>query len=497
MRFSLAAVVFGSLLALAGLIALLAWEEQPSPGPSGQLLLVYCAAGIQPPVDDVLVEYGSAYGVKFQTTYAGSEELLGIIKAGEGDLFIAADIRYLLDGRRQGTIREIIPIARQRPVLVVLRGNPKKVSGLPDLLREEVKVSLANPEIAAISKVARKQLQPLGLWEPLWNKRTIERSTVNAVANDVKLQTADAGIVWDATVIHYPELQIVSAPEIESAVSQVCVGVLSASRQPNRALHFARYLTAPGKGLRHFQKHKYLVEPGDPWAERPELRLFSGGLNRPAIEEAIARFQQREGVDIVTTYAGCGSLVGQMKAGEHPDVYFACDTTFMDPVRGRELDLFLEPVVVSSTELVVIVPKQNPHGIARLEDLAQPGLKLALGDSELSALGALTDRVLAQRGLKDLVRANAQFTAPTADLCVAAVVEGRLDAGIVYRANTALQRDRLLVLPIDGPLARAIQPIAIGRQAKYPRLAQRLMDAITAGENKERFTGLGFQWLGE
>ncbi len=53
---------------------------------------------------------------------------------------------------------------------------------------------------------------------------------------------------------------------------------------------------------------------------------------RPAIEQTIAEFERREGVKVTRVYNGCGILVAQMKAGEVPDAYFACDSEFMNQV---------------------------------------------------------------------------------------------------------------------------------------------------------------------
>lgn len=95
---------------------------------------------------------------------------------------------------------------------------------------------------------------------------------------------------------------------------------------------------------------------GDAWVEVPKAVLFSGGVNRLAIEDTIQRFERREGARVTRVYNGCGILVSQMKAGQHPDAYFACDVSFLPPVK----DLFLEPLNVSETDIVLLVAKGNP-----------------------------------------------------------------------------------------------------------------------------------------
>jgi len=492
MKIGFAGAMLLSVLVIAGLVFMLFPARNSAlEGQSGEPLMFYCAAGIRKPVEDVMKQYEKQYGIKFQTTFAGSGALLSQIRVGGGDLYLAADVTYLHDARKRNLVREIVPIAQQSPVLAVRKGNPKNIHGLEDVLDENVELSLAEPKIAAISKVAKRLLKNEQQWNKLWKHSLIHRSTVNEVANDIKMEIADAGIVWDATAEQYEELEIVQIPEYKNSPNQITIGVLEKSNQPARALHFIRYLTAPEKGGLAFKKHGYRVIKGDKWVETPEIHVFAGGLNRLAIEETIHQFEKREGVEVISTFNGCGILVGQMKIGEHPDLYFSCDISFMDQVQ----DLFVNPTNVSKTDMVIITEKGNPHHIATIEDLGKPGLKVALCDPQQSALGKLTDDLLRKMNLYEKVRANLQATSATADNLVLFVVAGKMDAAIVYKANTVPQAEKLDVLRIDDPTASATQPIAVGKGTEHPHLTGRLMEAIMSAESKKTFDKYGFEWL--
>ncbi len=260
-RFQFRQTLALSVLALAGLILLLVYPR-PASGPNGapaETLVLYCAAGLQPPVSEILADYESANPVTFQTQFSGSGTLLSAIRVAGGDLFVAADKQYLLTARQMNLVGEIFPIATQTPVIVVPKGNPKKIASLDDLLQSKVRLSLADPKMAAIGKVVQGLLKKDALWDRLWQKAVIHRETVNQVANDVKLTAADAGIVWDATAVQYADLEIVRVPQLERSKNEIAVGVLTTSKNPNAALRFARYLTAPDKGLAIFHKYGYTV----------------------------------------------------------------------------------------------------------------------------------------------------------------------------------------------------------------------------------------------
>jgi len=493
---------FGSVLAISvvvvgGLFALLYFDKIFGfAGPSEEPLMIYCAAGLREPVAEVARQYEDKYGVKIEMDYAGSGTLLSKIRgSSSGDLYLAADNEYLETARGFDLIDEVLPLARQKVVIAVKKGNPKGIRSVEDLLREDVRVSLADPEAAAIGKVSRAMLQQTDQWDAVWKAKKVARDTVNYVANDVKTDAADAGLIWDATADQYAELEYVAVARFDENPKRIAVAVLRASEQPAAALRFARYMTAPDKGLAVLKEYGYDVIDGDPWAEKPELVVFSGGVNRVAVDQVIRDFEQREGVTVIRSYKGCGVLVAEMKAGLLPDVYFACDVSFMDAVEQH----FGESVVVTSTDMVLIASKDNPKKIETLADLARDDVDVGLCNPDKSALGHLCQVLLEKDKYRlwDKVFPVTGDQPATADVLVQHVVIGSLDAAIVYRANTVEQKDKLTIIEIDDPDAKADQPIAIGTKAKYKHLAERLMARIRSAESRGRFEENGFDWLGK
>ncbi len=492
------AVIGGSVVVAALLIGLLVWspQTQTERASSSGPLVFYCAAGIKPPVEEVVRAYEEEFGVAIRLQYGGSGTLLSNLRAAQvGDLYLAGDASFIEIAREQDLLAESIPLATMRPVIATVRGNPKDIRSAADLVRDDVRVALGNPGAASVGKQTRIALTQAGLWEALEKAvqtRGVFKPTVNDVANDLKIGTVDAGVVWDSTANQYPELEIVAPLSTdESFAMQVTVGVLRSSEQPTEALRFARYLSARNKGLKAFERHHYTTVTGDIWAREPEILLLSGGVNRPAIEGTLRAFERREDCKITRVYNGCGILVAQMKAGERPDAYFACDVSFMHQVQG----LFHESVDVSETDILIAVQPGNPRQIASLGDLAGQGLKLGVANAEQSALGALTKRMLAGAGLLDGVMANVRSQTPTADLLVNQLRTGSLDAVIVYEANIAQVRERLDIVRIDLPSAKAIQPFAVAQSTDHKYLTGRLLDAIASAESQKRYKASGFRWL--
>ncbi|MBI5385280.1 MAG: extracellular solute-binding protein [Verrucomicrobia bacterium] len=489
------ALLLGSVVVLAALVLLLVWKPQPPPGSAKEPLTVYCAAGIKAPVEAVAREYEKAFGVPVRLQFGGSQTLLANAEVARlGDLFLPADDSYLELARAKKLVAETLPLARMTAVLAVKKGNPKKLRSVDDLLRADVKLAQANPDAAAIGKLVREALQQTGQWDALQKRTAVFKPTVNDVANDIKLGTVDAGFIWDAVAAQYPELEPVRVPALEKAEAHISVAVLRSCPQPAAALRFARYLGARDKGLPEFARQHFTPADGDVWAETPEMVLYSGAMNRVAVEETLKRFQEREGVRITTVFNGCGILVGQMKAGGRPDAYLTCDQSFVPPVA----DLFAAaPVEMSASDIVILVPKGNPKAIAALSDLAKPGLKIGLANPEQSTLGALTKRLLEQGGLLDAVMKNVVAQTPTADMLVNQIRTGSLDATVVYVSNTMKVRDHLDIVALSGPGTTAVQTFSVGKNSQHKQLAGRLLEALRSEESRGRYQAAGFQWRGQ
>ena len=493
------------VIGLAVLIVSAYWlmRDTTTPATTGRVdgdLMVYCAAGMRLPIERIAADYQKEYGQRLRLQYGGSNTLLNQIQVARmGDLFLAGDDSYMKLAHETGLIEEELPVARMRPVIAVAQGNPRAIQSVRDLLRPEVRVALGNADQAAIGTITRQVLQESGHWDALEKhvqENGVFKPTVSDVANDVKLGSVDAGIVWDSTAAQYPELQAISTPELSKGEALVTLGVVTHSRQPTSALRFARYAAARDRGLKVFEAFGFQPVDGDVWAEKPELTFFAGSVNRKALEPIVRQFAQREGVQINTVYNGCGILTAQMRgmlaqdqSSGFPDMYMACDVYYLDTVA----ELFQDAVQVSATDIVIVVQKGNPKRIEQLADLVRPGVRVALGQPEQCTIGVLSRRLLESESLYDTVlKQNVVTQTATSALLVPSVTTGSADAALAYATDTLAERDKLDIIHIDSPLAKAIQPYGIARSSEFKYLGRRLYQAIS--RSRDEFEAAGFVW---
>ncbi|MCB1225540.1 MAG: substrate-binding domain-containing protein [Verrucomicrobiales bacterium] len=485
-------------LLILGLAAGLTWMwQRRSASPASESgLQVFCAAGLKVPVEAAAKAFEQEKGIPVHLQFGGTATLLSQLQvAGRGDLFIAADEGSLRDATDRQLTRERIPLAVQTPVIAVAKGNPKAIHGLADLTREGIRFACANPEAASIGKITRRALGDQ--WPAFAARAAVMKPTVTEIATDLRLGAVDAAIVWDSLIPQFQELEAVTDPALTAEKETASIAVLSACQQPATALAFARFLSAPERGNPLFAEAGFHPVPGDSWAKVPQIVLFSGGVNRTAIEPLVKAFAEREGLDLTTVFNGCGILCASMKTmggssnPKFPDVYYACDVCFVPPVAEQ----FPEAVMLTETRIGIAVPKGNPKSIRTLADLGRPGLRIGLCNAEQSTIGYMTHAILRSMNLLDAVTANAAAQVPTADFLINQMRAGALDAAVVYEVNVMPQKPFFDFIPLPADKARAIQPFAIRKDTAYRLICQRLLDDLRA--HSDAFEDSGFRWTGQ
>lgn len=491
-------VILGFASALVVLTGVLIWThfKDRFGGAEAETITVYCAAGLKIPVEAIAAQYEEEYGVEVRLEFGGTETLLNRLTiAKRGDLFIAADERAVESARNAKIVAESVSLCRQYPVIAVRKGNPMKITSFDDLFREEVKVAVGNPEAASIGKATQRAAGDR--WAELQGAVTVMKPTVTLLATALSTKAVDAAVIWNSTVPQFKDFEAVELPAFTEQIDLVTASVMTASQDAASALKFARYLSAPEKGAKLFREHQFDALPGDEWTEKPELVLYSGGVNRPAIEKTLDEFAAREGVTVTAVYNGCGVLCSSMRAMKStsdprfPDAYYACDVCFVAPV----VETFPEVVKLTETVIGIAVQKGNPKGVETLEDLAEGKLKLGICHTKQSTLGHMTGEMLRETKLEKAIRSNVVSEQATADLLINQLRTGSLDVAIVYEVNYRLQEDHLEFFPIDHEGARAVQPFSVRGNSKNRLLAERLLKFLQS--KRSRFEESGFTWLDE
>ncbi len=266
--------VVSSAAVLFGLIGMLVQSERNPPasdrsGVHSATLFLHCAAGLQLPMKRLIAEYEQSHAVRIETNWAGSDTLLNQLEVSRrGDLYLAADETYIEQAIQKQLVDGVFPLATQKPVILVAKGNPEGINTVADLARDDIRLAVGNPELAAIGQKTRRLFEESGDWPAIAAAVTEHGTflpTVPEVANAVQIGSVDAGIVWNTMAMQYPDLDTVRIPELDAGQAQITLGVLTHSDHPESARRFARFLADQQHGLRVFQELGWgAIDDGDP-----------------------------------------------------------------------------------------------------------------------------------------------------------------------------------------------------------------------------------------
>jgi molybdate transport system substrate-binding protein len=226
-------------------------------------ILLYCGAGIRPPVDELARSFERLHGVKIVIDYAGSEVLLSKIKLiRRGDLYMPGDRYYIEQAANAGMILSQRAVCYFVPTILVQKGNPRNIRGLKDLLRSGLKIGFGDPNACAVGRKTVEVLAKNNIaWKDIEKNIAFLSMTVNELGMQIQARSLDAVVVWDAVARYYADYgdEVPIAAE-DNVISTVDIGVLTFTKNRDLAEKFVEF-AASEQGRAIFKKHFYRVEP--------------------------------------------------------------------------------------------------------------------------------------------------------------------------------------------------------------------------------------------
>jgi molybdate transport system substrate-binding protein len=219
------------------------------------------------------------------------------------------------------------------------------------------------------------------------------------------------------------------------------------------------------------------------------LELFVGTASKPPTEAAVAAFEQKTGAKLEVHYGGSGKMLSDMKLAERGDVYFPGSSDYMEKAKAEHL-------VVPETEqrIVYLIPainvqRGNPHHIQRLEDLAQPGLRVGIGRPDTVCVGLYAVELLEHAKLADKVRPNIVTNTESCEKTAQLVSLKAVDAVLGWEVFEHWDPDHIetVYLPKDQVTRIGYIPAAVGTKAKEPALAKDFIAFLVSDEGKAIF----------
>jgi molybdate transport system substrate-binding protein len=209
--------------------------------------------------------------------------------------------------------------------------------------------------------------------------------------------------------------------------------------------------------------------------------------------------EENPGVEVRQSFESSSVLLTQIQQGAPADVFASAAEEEMDAAVEDGL-VAREPEVFVRNREVVMVPQDNPAGIASIEDLAEPGIKLVLAEEGVPAADyaeEILDKANAEygSGFKQDVLSNVVSREADVRASVNRVALGDADATFGYASDyTPDVRERVKVIRIPEDLnIVATYPIAALKDAEDSELAREWVNLVVGEEGQRVLERWGFE----
>ena len=230
------------------------------------------------------------------------------------------------------------------------------------------------------------------------------------------------------------------------------------------------------------------IKEEEPKAEESLFVYCGAGLKKP-MEKLAKIYKEQTGVSIEYTYAGSGQLIAQLEASGAGDVFIIGSEQVYK--QAKEKGLVGDYELVAHHTPCMAVPKGNPAGIEKIEDMANEGVKVILGDKEANAIGKTAAKILKTNGL-EAINKNVVATPATVNEMVTALKAKECDVAIVTKDSVFGQEDIDIIEIAPDKNIDQIIPIGVAEVSEKKETANAFVQFISGEKGQEVFAEFGF-----
>jgi len=205
---------------------------------------------------------------------------------GLPDIYASVNLGHLKQLKAVGMMDSYRVYMHNELQIMVTKGNPKKIAGIQDLARADVRTSMPNPVNEGIMQFyIRKVLERHGIWQTISGGK--ECVHCQATANNwftavhhretperILAGQSDAGVVWKTEVLAAErggaKIDAVVLPDQDSLRNEVSyvIGTLKGARHADAAANFLAFLGA-AEGQQTYAKYGFVSATADDLKPKP------------------------------------------------------------------------------------------------------------------------------------------------------------------------------------------------------------------------------------
>jgi molybdate transport system substrate-binding protein len=226
-----------------------------------------------------------------------------------------------------------------------------------------------------------------------------------------------------------------------------------------------------------------------PAASQGSILVYAGAGLKAPLDEIGPLFTEKTGIAVQYNYGGAGTLVSQMNLTKKGDVFMPGSTTEFKTAKSQ--GLVNESKLVAYHIPVIAVQKGNPKNITTLADFAQPGLKVALGDANATAIGKASTKMFAALNISAAVEKNVVSRTPTINELTVIMQTGQADAAVLTLDQYDAKTMDMITIPLSQNVV-LITPIGATTFSKNTDAANQVVSFVASDDGKAIFAKHGF-----
>jgi molybdenum ABC transporter molybdate-binding protein len=177
------------------------WADVPD-------LTIFAGSMLRVAIQDRLKLFEQREGCRIATTFEGCGTLVSMMKGGgfQPDGYFSCDITFLDMVQEKFQPGQII--TGNEIVLLVPKNNPRKLTDINSLTRDNLKVGLSDPRKSALGKLSKDMLIKQGLWKNLNASGNIAVlvSKGDELVNQMQVGALDAALLYRSNAMASPRI---------------------------------------------------------------------------------------------------------------------------------------------------------------------------------------------------------------------------------------------------------------------------------------------------
>jgi molybdate transport system substrate-binding protein len=215
---------------------------------------------------------------------------------------------------------------------------------------------------------------------------------------------------------------------------------------------------------------------------------------KEAVREIAATFAKEGGGEVRISADDSSRLAQQITQGAPAHLYLSANEKWADFV--KEKGFAEQTTLLLGNSLVVVVPRGNPAGIRKPQDLTRPEVKrLAVAGPTVPA-GIYARQALRKLGLWGELEGNV-VSGENVRVTLVFVERGEVEAGIVYSTDAKISEQVEQVHEFDPSTHQPIHyPLVLLKAGRDHSAARRFFDYLQTPQATKVFQKYGFKRLG-